>query len=134
MICQCESRVICLVAALVGSKQTDSCLRSRWVPMTAINNVGTANRLDLDPLSPGCGCCVSNICWCAIGEEDDNEKKWEVLRTISLVSCQNGIGRSQHVPDTQDESCRVRLQVADVSHHPARCNNLVRCCFFVNRD
>jgi len=33
-------------------------------------------------LSPGGDGCVCMICWYGIGEEDDNEKKWEVLRTI----------------------------------------------------
>jgi hypothetical protein len=35
-----------------------------------------------DPLSPGRGGCVSIMYWCGRGEEDDNEKKWEALRTI----------------------------------------------------
>ena len=46
------------------------------------------------------------ICWCGIGEEDDNEKKWEVLRIIQLASCQIGIISCEHVRYTQDEfSC-----------------------------
>jgi len=45
-------------------------------------DVAAANRLDIDLLSPGWGGWVSMICWCGIGEEDDNKKKWEVLRAI----------------------------------------------------
>ena len=73
------------------------------------------------------------ICWYRIGEEDDNEQKWKVLRIIQLVSCQNGIISSLHVHYTQDESCCVSLQVEGVSHSPEMCNKSVRCCRFVNR-
>jgi len=52
------------------------------MPVGDIVDVAPTNWLDLDPLSPGGGGCVSMVCWCGIGEEDDNEKKWEVLRTI----------------------------------------------------
>jgi len=52
------------------------------MPMSDVLNVSPANQLDFDPLAAGWGGCVSMICWCGIGEEDDNEKKWEVLRTI----------------------------------------------------
>jgi len=45
-------------------------------------DVAPANRPVFDPLSPGGGGCVSMMCWCGIGEEDDNERKWEALRTI----------------------------------------------------
>jgi hypothetical protein len=35
-----------------------------------------------DPSAPGCGVCVSMI-WCSrIGDEDDYENKWEVLRNV----------------------------------------------------
>jgi hypothetical protein len=43
--------------------------------MKAVFDVVPANQLDLDVLSPGCGGWESIICWCGIGEEDDNEKK-----------------------------------------------------------
>jgi len=82
MIFKCAFWVICLVAALVASRWTNWCLRFCCVPMSDALDVAHANRLDLDPLSPGWGGCVSMICWCGIWEEDDNEKKWEVLRTI----------------------------------------------------
>jgi len=81
-IFKCASWVICLVAALTASRWTNWCLCSCCVPMIAVFDVAPANRLDIDPLSPCWGGCVSMICWCGIGEEDDNEKKWEALRTI----------------------------------------------------
>jgi len=48
----------------------------------SVFDVVPANRPVFDQLSPGgCG-FVSKMCWCGIGEEDDNERKWEALRTI----------------------------------------------------
>jgi len=76
------SWAICLVAALAASRRTNWCLHSCCVPMIAVVDVAPTNRLDLDPLSPGWGGCVSMTCWCEVGEEDDNKKKWEALRTI----------------------------------------------------
>jgi len=134
MMFQCAYWVICLLTALAELHWTDWCLRSCCVPMIAVIDVAPTNQLDLDPLSPGWGGCVSMICWCEIGEEDDNEKKWEALRTIYSASCQNRIRSSQHDCYTQDESRWEWLQVAGVSHHPAICNMSVRCCLFVNRD
>ena len=81
-ICKCASWVIFLVAALAASRWTNWCLRSCCVPRSNVCDKAPANRLDLYPLAPGWGGCVSMICWCAIGEEDDNEKKWEVLRIM----------------------------------------------------
>jgi len=52
------------------------------MPISDVFNVSPANRLNFDPLTAGWGGCVSMIFLCGIGEEDDNEKKWEVLRTI----------------------------------------------------
>jgi len=82
MIDKCASWIIWLLTALAASRWTNWCLRCCGVPMIAIFNVAPANRLHLDLLSPGWGGCVSMICWCGIGEEDDNKKKWEALRTI----------------------------------------------------
>jgi len=59
---------------------------------------------------------------CAIREEDDNEKKWEVLCHILLASSQHGVNNSQLAHSTHDESCCVWLQVAGVSHSPAICS------------
>jgi len=67
-------------------------------------DVAPANLPGFDPLSPGPGGCVSIMCWCGIGEEDDNERKWEALRTLWLASCQNGMSSSQHDRYAQDES------------------------------
>jgi len=81
-IFKCASWVICLVAALAASRWTNLCLRSCCVPSISVFDVAPANRPVFDPLSPGGGGCVSMMCWCGIGEEDDNERKWEALRTI----------------------------------------------------
>jgi len=81
-IFKCASLVICLVAALATSQWTNSCLCSCCGPMIAVLDVPPANRLGLDLLPPGWGGSESMICWCGIEEDDDNEKKWEALRTI----------------------------------------------------
>jgi len=128
------SWVICLVAALAASRWTNFCLRSCCLPRIAIFDVGPANLQVLDPLSPGGRGCLSTICSCAIAEEDNNERKWEALRTILIASCQNGISSSQHDCYTQDESCWIWLQVAGSSHHPTICNKSVWCRLFVDRD
>jgi len=76
------SWVVFLVDALAALRWTNWCLRSCCVPISNIFDEAPANQLDLDPLGPGWSGCVSMICWCGIDEEDDNEKKWEVLRII----------------------------------------------------
>jgi len=81
-IFNCASWVIFLVAALAPSQWTNWGLCSCCVLLSAVFDEAPANRLDSDSLRPGWGGCVSMICWCGIGEEDDNEKKWEVLRII----------------------------------------------------
>jgi hypothetical protein len=50
--------------------------------MIAIFDESPANQADFDLLTAGWGGCISMICWCGIGEEDGNKKKWEVLSTI----------------------------------------------------
>ena len=50
--------------------------------MSDVFDTAPANRLDWDPLPPSWGDWVSMTCWCGIDEEDDNKKKWEVLKTI----------------------------------------------------
>jgi len=82
MILECASWVICSLAALAALRWTNLCLRSGCVPSISIFYVAPANRPVFDPLSPGGSSCVSMMCWCGIGEEDDNERKWEALRTI----------------------------------------------------
>jgi len=93
-----------------------------------------ANGLDLDRLLPAWGGCISMICWCGIGVEDDNEKKWDVLTIIWLALCDIGICSSQRVCYTSDESCTFELEDAGVFHRPGMCNESVRRCLFVNRD
>jgi len=39
--------------------------------------------LDSDTPVPCCAVWGAIICWCGNEEEDDNEKKWEVLRKIT---------------------------------------------------
>jgi len=81
-IFECASWVIYLVAALEASRGSNLCLRSCWVPRVSVFDEGPANRPVFDPLLAGGGGCVSMMCWCGIGEKDDNERKWEALRTI----------------------------------------------------
>jgi len=50
--------------------------------MSDVFHVSPTNWLDFDALAAGWGGCILMMCWCGMGEEDDNEKKWEVLRTI----------------------------------------------------
>ena len=133
-VIKCASWVICVVAALAVLRWTNCWLHSCCVPIIAVFDLAPANRLGIDPLSPGWGGCVSMICWCGIGEKDDNEKKWEALRTIYSASCQNRISSSQLDHYTQDESWWVWLQVAGVAQCPAICNKLFRCCLVVTRD
>jgi len=128
------SWVICLVAALAALQWTHLCLRSCCVPIMSRFDVAPANRPVFNLLSPGGGGCVSMMCWCGIGEEDDNERKWEALRTIYSASCQNEIYSSQHNRYAQDESYCVWLQVAGVSHHPAMCKKSVWCWLLGTRD
>jgi hypothetical protein len=52
------------------------------VPESDELGVTPVNPPGLVRFSPGRGVCVAMICWCRIGEEDDKEKKWEVLRNI----------------------------------------------------
>jgi hypothetical protein len=81
-IFKCASWVQCLVAALAASWGTSLYLRCCCVRKIAVCDIRPANLPVFNPLSPGRGDCVSMMCWCGIGEEDDNERKWEALRTI----------------------------------------------------
>jgi len=80
-ILKCASWVICLVAALASSWWTNLCLHSYCVARISVFDSVPANQPVFDPLLPCGGDCVSMMCWCRIGEEDDNERKWENLRT-----------------------------------------------------
>jgi len=106
-IFNCTFWMISLVAALAVSRWTDRCLYSCCVPKREVSGEAPANRLDLDSLTPGWGGCISMISWCGIGEEDDNEEKREVQRSILLASCQNWISSSQHVHYTRNKSCCI---------------------------
>jgi hypothetical protein len=90
------------------------------VPLIDVLDVESPDRLELDPLAPGRGGCVSTICRYGIGGYDDNEKKWEAPRTISLGASQKEKSSSQHVRYTKDESCGVWLQCA--GGFPPPCN------------
>jgi len=81
-IFQCRSWVIWLVAALAASRWPNWCLHYRCVPMSDVYDIAPSNRLDLDPLSVGWSCCVSMIKGSGIGEDDNNEKMWVILRTM----------------------------------------------------
>lgn len=122
------------MAALAASLWTNWCLCSCSMPIIAIFDIVPTNQLDLDPLSPGWGGCISRIWWCGIEEEDDIWRKWEALKTIELALCQNWISRNQHVFYTQDEFCRVWVQVVGLSNHPMRCNKSVRCGLILNNN
>jgi len=78
----CAFCAICLVAALAASQWNNLCLPSCCVLRLSVFDVAPANLPVLDPLWPGAGDCVSVMCWFGIGEEDDNERKWEALMTI----------------------------------------------------
>jgi len=79
---KCAFWVIFLVAAMAASQWTNLCLCSCCVPISDVFDVAPGDRLESDPLSSGRRGCVSVICWCGVGKEDDNRKMWEVLRTI----------------------------------------------------
>jgi len=81
-ILKCASWVLFLVAALAALQWTDWCLCSCCGPMYDVFDGAPVNQLELDPLGPGWGGFALMICWFGSGEEDDNEKEWEVLRTI----------------------------------------------------
>jgi len=81
-IFKCPTRDIFLVAELATLRWTTWCPSSCCVWKIDVFDEAPANRLDLDSLLPGWGGSVCMICWGGIGEKDDNEKKWEVLKNI----------------------------------------------------
>ena len=104
------------------------------MPRSSVLDEVPTVRLVSDPLPPGRGGCVSTICWCGIGEEDDKEQKGEVLRNVWWASGVNGISSSQLVRYTQHECCWVWLQVAGVYHCLTIWIQSVRCCMSISRD
>jgi len=67
-IFSCAFWVICSVAAFAALWWIIWYLHCCCVPMSDIFDVAPTIQLDLDQLSPGCGGCVSMICWCGIAE------------------------------------------------------------------
>jgi len=82
MICNWESQVIFAEAALAVLRWTTWCMRCCLVSAGGTLDRVPGDWLDSDLLPDGWGCCGAMICCCGKGEEDDNEKKWEVLRNI----------------------------------------------------
>jgi len=82
MILKCVSRVIFLVATSAALQWTNCCLRRCCAPSSNALYEAPVVSLDSDLPSYVWGVCVAMNCWCGKGEEDDNQKKWEVLRNI----------------------------------------------------
>jgi len=81
-IFKCTLLVICLVAALVALQWTNLYLHFCCVPKIDVIDVAPSTLQLYDPVSPGVGCCVWMTCWCGLGEDDDNVRKWEALSTL----------------------------------------------------
>jgi len=79
---QCSSWVILLVAVLAALRWTNWCLHCCSGSVGGELDEVSVVWLDWDPLPPGWGVCGAMTCCCGKGEDDDNEKKWEVLRNI----------------------------------------------------
>ena len=133
-IFKCASWVIFLVAALAVLRWTNCCLRSCCVPESDILGATPVDPPGSVLFSPGWGVCVAMICLCRIGEEDDNKKKWKVLRNIYFTTSQNEISNCQVARFTQVKSCCVWLHIAGVSNHSAFCNQSVWCCLCVYKN
>jgi len=74
-IFQWASIVLCLEAALAASWWTNWCLGSCNVPLSDISKETPVDQLSSDLVYTGWVICVSIICWCGLGEDDDNEIK-----------------------------------------------------------
>jgi len=81
-IFKCASRAIFWVATLAASRWTNCCQRCCCVHSSDAVYEEPVVSLDSDLLSLSSGICLAMNCWCGKGEEDDNQKKWEVLRNI----------------------------------------------------
>jgi len=90
----CATWVIVSVVAVAASRWTELCLHCCSVSAGGAVDQAPVVRLDSDRLTAGCGVCGATPCCCGKGEEDDNEKKWEVSRNIELASSQNGMSGS----------------------------------------
>jgi len=123
-----------LVAALAVSWWTYWCLHYCCVPAGATLDETSVGQLYMDPLSLRWRLSVARICWCGKGEEDDNERKCEVLRNRKLAWSRDGMYTRQLARSEQDESCCVQPQVKEVSNCPVICSMSVRCLVFVYRD
>jgi hypothetical protein len=77
------------------------------MPENNVLGVKPVDPRDSVPFSPGCGVCVGMFCWCRIEEEDNNEKKWEVLRNIFFATCQDEIVNWQVACFTQVKPCCI---------------------------
>jgi len=128
------SWVIFVVAGLAASQWNNWCLHRCCVSAGGTLVDAPVLGLDSNPLSPGSGVCGAMTCCGGQGEEDDNEKKWEVLRNILLASSQNWMSDSQLARSTQDGTYWVQMQVAGDSNGPVMCSKLVPCRFFVYSD
>jgi len=78
----CVSGVILSVTAIAASWCTNWCLRCCSVWAKGAFDQVLIVRFDSDWISAGWGVCGAMSCCCGNGEENDN-KKWKVLRNIS---------------------------------------------------
>jgi len=79
---ECASWVILLVDSLAVWRWTNRCLPSGCAPKSDVLYEVPFDRLASDLSPPRRGVCVSRVWWCEVGEEDDNEQNWEVMRNI----------------------------------------------------
>ena len=77
-----SSWVISSLAALAASRWTNWCRCCCYVPVSDAFDEVPIDQLNSDQLSLCWGICAAMICQCGMGEEDDSEKKWVVLKDI----------------------------------------------------
>ena len=108
-IFNCASTVIFSVAALAASWWTKSCLHCSWVSAGGVLDEAPVVLLDSDLLPPCWDVCGAMTCLCGSKAEDDNEKKWEVLRKMKKKrSCMFWVICSYH---------QVKMQCVTVNVH-----------------
>jgi len=98
------------VTTSAALRLTNRCLHSFRVPKGDVLGEIPVDPSSSVPLSPCLGDCVSIICQCGLGEEDDNETLWEVLRNIHFATSNNKICNQDIACFTQVKSCCVWLQ------------------------